>query len=99
MTMSTGEVDFDGVFRLSPSGDSSDKDELLFPVISYLVWILFIFFMPVVLINMLVCVCVCMRTCVHAYVYMCACVRTCVRAYVHVCLRTYMCAYVHCKIN
>ncbi len=54
MTMSTGEVDFDGVFRLSPSGESGGADELFFPAISYIVWILFIFFMPVVLINMLV---------------------------------------------
>ncbi len=54
MTMSIGDVNFNGVFRLNPSGEKAGSEELLFPLISYVVWVLFIFFMPVVFINMLV---------------------------------------------
>ncbi len=54
MTMSTGDVSFGSIFRLDPSGDSDDKEEIGYPSISYIIWILFIIFMPIILINMLV---------------------------------------------
>ena len=44
--------------------------------------------------------CVCLPTCVHAFLhvcvpsYMCACLPTCVRAFLHVCVPSYMCVCV-----
>lgn len=55
MTMTTGELDYDAIFRLDPSGGSDDAEEIRFPPISYILWIMFIILMPVILTNMLVC--------------------------------------------
>ncbi len=54
MTMTTGELDYDAIFRLDPSGGSDDAQEIAFPPISFILWILFIVLMPVILTNMLV---------------------------------------------
>lgn len=55
MTMSTGEFDFDTIFRQDPTGGSADAEEIPFPAVSYILWITFVILMPVLLTNMLVC--------------------------------------------
>ena len=52
--MTTGEFEFDGLFRQSPNGDSDDESEIQFEAVSYLLWIIFIVVMPILLTNMLV---------------------------------------------
>lgn len=54
--MSIGEVDTDGVFRQDTVGDSDTKSEIPFPVVSYLIWLVFIIILPLLLINQLVCI-------------------------------------------
>ncbi|XP_064387692.1 transient receptor potential cation channel subfamily A member 1 homolog [Halichondria panicea] len=53
MTMTTGELDYDTIFRLDPSGGSDDAEEIRFPPISFILWIMFIILMPIILTNML----------------------------------------------
>ncbi len=60
--MTTGELDYDGIFRLDPSGGSDGEQEIAFPPVSFILWILFIVIMPVILTNMLV------RTYAYSYV-------------------------------
>ena len=55
MTMTTGELEFDTIFRQDPSGRSDDVDEIPFPAISTILWVVFVILMPVLLTNMLVC--------------------------------------------
>ena len=55
MTMTTGEFDFDSIFRQDPTGASDDADEIPFPPISFMLWIVFVIIMPILLTNMLVC--------------------------------------------
>ena len=55
MTMTTGELDYDAIFRLNPAGGSDSLTEIKYPPISYLLWIVFLVLMPVILNNMLVC--------------------------------------------
>jgi len=52
--MTVGDFSFDTVFRQSPSGESEDAEEILFPIISYLLWIIFLIIMPILFINLLV---------------------------------------------
>ena len=52
--MTTGEFEFDEIFRQSPNGDSDDESEIQFEVVSYILWIIFIVVMPILLTNMLV---------------------------------------------
>ena len=54
--MTTGELDFDSIFRQDPAGGSDDAEEIPFPPISYMLWIVFIIIMPILLNNMLVCI-------------------------------------------
>lgn len=56
MTMTTGEFEFDGIFRQSPGGAeaASLQGEIPFPPISYILWIVFIILMPILLTNLLV---------------------------------------------
>ena len=54
--MTTGELDFDSIFRQDPAGGSDDAEEIPFPSISYMLWIVFIIIMPILLNNMLVCI-------------------------------------------
>ena len=54
-TMSTGELDFDAIFRQDPTGGSAGVEEIPFPAVSYILWIVFVVLMPVLLTNMLVC--------------------------------------------
>ena len=56
MTMTIGDIDTDGIFRQDISGASDSRDEVPFPAISYIIWITFIIFMPVLITNLLVCV-------------------------------------------
>lgn len=56
--MSTGELDFDSIFRQDPAGGSDDAEEVPFPAISFMLWIVFIIIMPILLTNMLVCACI-----------------------------------------
>ena len=55
MTMSTGEFDFDTIFRQDPAGERAGAEEIPFPAVSYILWIVFVILMPVLLTNMLVC--------------------------------------------
>ena len=54
MTMTTGEFDFDSIFRQDPAGGSDGAEEIPFPPISYMLWIVFVIIMPILLTNMLV---------------------------------------------
>ena len=54
MSMTVGDFSFDETFRKSPSGEHEDTKEILFPVISYLLWIIFLVVMPILFINLLV---------------------------------------------
>ena len=66
MMLTTGEFDFDTLFYNTDEEDSSQGTnatqavntlpaEILFPVASYLLWIVFVIVMPIVLTNLLVC--------------------------------------------
>ena len=52
--MTTGELDFDSIFRQDPTGESDSAEEIPFPSVSYVLWIIFVI-MPILLTNMLVC--------------------------------------------
>ena len=54
--MTTGELDLDSIFRQDPAGGSDDAEEIPFPPISFMLWIVFIVIMPILLTNMLVCI-------------------------------------------
>ena len=54
MSMTTGDFSFDTIFRKSPSGDSENTEEIMFPAIAYLLWIIFLIVMPILFINLLV---------------------------------------------
>lgn len=51
MTMTTGEFEFDTIFR--QSGDPNVPD-LAHPVVSYILWVAFLILMPILLTNLLV---------------------------------------------
>ena len=52
--MTTGEFDFDSIFRQDPSGEGDDADEILFPRVAVILWMVFVILMPIILTNMLV---------------------------------------------
>ena len=52
--MTAGDFSFDTIFRLSPSGESEHDKEILFPIISIILWIILLIIMPLLFINMLV---------------------------------------------
>ena len=54
MTMITGEMDYEGIFRQSSGGTEDQIPELPFPEISYLLWIIFLIMVPILLNNLLV---------------------------------------------
>ena len=54
MTMTTGEFDYSGIFRLAPTGTHDTFEEIPFPPVSYILWIVFIILMPILLTNLLV---------------------------------------------
>jgi transient receptor potential cation channel subfamily A protein 1 len=54
MTMTTGEFDYSGIFRLAPMGTHETFEEIPFPPVSYILWIAFIIIMPILLTNLLV---------------------------------------------
>ena len=49
MAMTTGELDFDDLFH-----QQEGEDEIAFPPLSFLLWIIFLVLMPVLLSNLLV---------------------------------------------
>ena len=53
MVMTTGEFDFDGIFFNSQE-DAEDGNDLFYPQIAYILWIVFIILMPIILTNLLV---------------------------------------------
>lgn len=57
MTMTTGEFEYDAIFRQFPGGSDSDSitEEIPFPGVSFLIWIIFLILMPILLTNLLVC--------------------------------------------
>jgi hypothetical protein len=57
MTMTTGEFEYDSIFRQFPGGaeDGSITEEIPFPPVSFLLWIIFLVLMPILLTNLLVC--------------------------------------------
>ena len=58
MTMTTGEFEFDNIFRQTPGGvmDRSEVPRNVpFPEVSYMLWIIFLILMPILLTNLLVC--------------------------------------------
>ena len=52
--MTADDFDFDSLFRLDSAGESDDAEQVPFPPVSYMLWIVFVIVMPVLLINMLV---------------------------------------------
>ena len=63
MTMTTGEFEFDGIFRQIPGGTEEGvlPEEIEFVPISFILWIIFLILMPILLMNLLV------RSCVTDY--------------------------------
>lgn len=54
MTMTTGEFEYDAIFRQFPDGTTDTIEEIPFPPVSYVLWILFLILMPILLTNLLV---------------------------------------------
>ena len=54
MTMATGELGYDDIFRQSTADSMSTAPDVPFPAISYIMWIIFIILMPVLFTNLLV---------------------------------------------
>ena len=54
MTMVTGEMDYESIFRQSSSGTDDPDPQLPFKEISYLLWIVFLVTIPILLNNLLV---------------------------------------------
>ena len=56
MTMTTGELDYESIFHYSSGGSAQDElvSDIPFPVISFILWIVFLILMPILLANMLV---------------------------------------------
>ena len=54
MTMTTGEMGFEGIFHLSSGGSDSDIPPIPFPEISYILWVIFLILMPILFTNLLV---------------------------------------------
>ena len=54
MTMMTGEMDYESIFRRSSEGSEDSIPGLPFPIISYMMWIIFLIMIPILLSNMLV---------------------------------------------
>ena len=56
MTMTTGELDFNSIFRQFPGGaeDGDATEEIPFPEVSFILWIIFLIMMPILLTNLLV---------------------------------------------
>ena len=52
--MTAEDFDFDSLFRLDSAGESDDAEQVPFPPVSYMLWIVFVIIMPILLINMLV---------------------------------------------
>ena len=52
--MTTGEMDYDGIFHLNLDRDGNDAEELPYVPIAYILWIPFVILMPVLYANMLV---------------------------------------------
>ena len=71
ITMTTGEFEYDGIFRQTPGGLSPGTTdippELPFLPISFLLWIIFIIVMPILLTNLLVY----KYTCIFSYKFDC----------------------------
>lgn len=58
MTMTTGEFEFDDIFQQTPGGVMSAAEipgSIPFPIVSYILWIIFLILMPILLTNLLVC--------------------------------------------
>ena len=55
VSMCTGELEFDSIFHQEPSGERDELSDVPFFFLSYLFWTAFIIFIPILLINMLVC--------------------------------------------
>ena len=54
MTMSSGDLGFDAIFRQFPGGTSEQVDEIPFLQVSCLLWILFLIVMSILFSNLLV---------------------------------------------
>ena len=54
MTMATGELGYDDIFRQSTTISMSTAPDVPFPAISYIMWVIFIILMPVLFTNLLV---------------------------------------------
>lgn len=54
MTMMTGELDYESIFRQASGGSDTEVPGLPFPEIAYILWFLFLILMPVLLNNLLV---------------------------------------------
>ena len=57
MTMITGELDFNAIFKQTPGGVLTADDvpgQVPFPEVSYMLWIIFLILMPILLSNLLV---------------------------------------------
>ena len=54
MTMATGELGYDDIFRQSTSDSMSDDPDVPFPAISYILWVIFVIIMPILFTNLLV---------------------------------------------
>ena len=67
MTMMTGELDYESIFRQASEGSEDPIPALPFPVIAYLLWIVFLIMMPILLSNLLVCIIIVMICTLFSY--------------------------------
>ena len=54
MTMATGELGYDDIFRQFTDDPTFSATEIPFPAISYLLWVIFLILMPILFTNLLV---------------------------------------------
>ena len=56
MVMTTGDFEYDAIFRQQTGGTApgEEVDEIPFPPVSFLLWIIFLALMPILLANLLV---------------------------------------------
>ena len=52
ISMTTGNYNFDVIFRRDSSGDRDSKEELEFLPVTYILWIIFVILMPILLNNL-----------------------------------------------
>ena len=54
MTMTIGEMGYEGIFHVASGGSDDDIPPIPFPQVSYILWVIFLILMPILFTNLLV---------------------------------------------